>query len=166
MRFAKLRSELLASRELRQQELERALASGRTVVSLALNIPGADKLPPGGMELYAWAKGRLDDRIPELMEFQQRFDLLGPFALYTTASDPRAAKLRCAAIEAEQPAARLLDLDVYAPSGTAVNRSELGLPRRACLLCSEGAVDCIRSGAHDQNLVVRRAHELLAACDG
>ena len=166
MRYAKLRNELLATRELRQQELERALDAGRTVVSLALNIPGADKLPPGSLALFAWAKGRLDDRLPELEEFQQRIDRLGPFALYTTAIAPHAAKLCCIAIEAAQPAARLLDLDVYAPCGTAVNRSELGLPRRTCLLCSAGAVDCIRSGAHDQDLVVRRAHELIAACDG
>lgn len=166
MRYAKLRSELLATRELRQQELDRALDAGRTVVSLTLNVPGADKLPPGSMLLYAWAKGRLDERLPELEEFQQRLDRLGPFALYTTASDPRAAKLRCVAIEAAQPAARLLDLDVYAPCGTAVNRSELGMPRRACLLCGESAVDCIRSGAHDQDRVVRRAHELIATYAG
>jgi len=166
MRFAKLRSELLANRELRQQELERALDSGRTVVSLALNIPGVDKSLSGSAALAAWAEERLNESLPGLLKLHGKLDSLGPFALYTTASAPREAKLRCAAIEVEQPAARLLDLDVFAPSGTAVNRSELGLPRRACLLCSEGAVDCIRSGAHDQKLVVRRAHELIAVFAG
>jgi holo-ACP synthase len=166
MSYAKLRSELLGARELRQQELDRELNAGRTLVSLSLNVPGTDKLPPGSAVLFAWAKVLLGNHFPDLTGLREWIDLLGPFALYSTDLAPRAAKLRCVDIETAQPAARLLDLDVNAPSGAAVDRTELGLPRRACLLCRDAAVDCIRRNVHDQNLVVRRAHELIAAFAG
>jgi holo-ACP synthase len=166
MRYAKLRSELLAARELRQQELERALAkTGQTLVSLALNLPGPQKCPPGSGALAAWAEERLGERLPGLRKLHGARDPLGPFALYTTAAAPRTAKQCCVAIEEAHPAARLLDLDVHAATGS-VDRTTLDLSRRGCLLCGAAAVDCIRLHAHDLKLVIRRAHELIAAFAG
>jgi len=166
MRYAKLRSELLAARERRQRELERALAEiGQTLVSLALNLSGPQKCPPGSRALATWAEERLAERLPELRKLHETVDPLGPFVLYATAAAPLPAKQYCVAIEDAHPAARLLDLDVHAATGS-VDRTTLGLSRRGCLLCDEAAVDCIRRRSHDPLLVIRRTHELIAAFAG
>jgi holo-ACP synthase CitX len=71
-------------------------------------------------------------------------------------------KRRCVALEAATPVARLVDLDVYAPEGTPVDRSSLHLPARRCLCCAEPARDCIRAGRHPPAEVVASAIRLLA----
>jgi triphosphoribosyl-dephospho-CoA synthase len=67
------------------------------------------------------------------------------------------------ALEARDPAGRLLDLDVYRPDGTQVDRAQLGLPQRACLLCAEPARECIRAQRHSLAELQARVDTLLHA---
>jgi triphosphoribosyl-dephospho-CoA synthase len=99
---------------------------------------------------------------PGARELASTMDALGPFTAWRVATPPAAAKAACVALEAEHPAARLVDLDVYAADGAQVDRRAVGLPGRACLCCAEPARECIRAGLHTPEAVVARARALLA----
>ncbi len=64
-------------------------------------------------------------------------------------------------IEAENPSARLLDVDVYRPDGSQVDRASLGLPPRSCLLCAEPARECILLRRHSNPELLERVDSLL-----
>jgi holo-ACP synthase CitX len=164
MRYDESRRSFLAARDARQAELERHLRAGApSLVALSLGIPGADKTPPGSAALFDWAAWRLAEAIPVARELLAARDALGPFAIWSAASAPAQVKERCLAIEAASPAARLVDLDVYAPDGGPVDRASLGLPPRRCLCCEAPARECIRLSRHPLHEIVSRAHELLAS---
>jgi holo-ACP synthase CitX len=161
------RLSLLAARDARQAELERwAGAAGArppALVALSLAIPGAEKAPPGSPELFAWGEAALSGALPRLRRLYRADDALGPFAVFEAAGEPRVVKERCIAVEGAQPAARLLDLDVYGPGLAPVDRAALGLPPRACLCCGEPARECIRAGRHSFAELAARARELLGS---
>lgn len=156
-------SRLLAARDLRQRRMEEVLAAGpRLLVSLALNIPGREKMPGGAQELFEEGRQALAPPSMDLAEAGVWTDPLGPFALFVSERDPAEIKRECVAIEEETAVARLLDLDVYDGGGRPVDRRRLGLPQRACLLCPRPARECIRAGRHDLAALERRVNELLA----
>ena len=162
MRYDESRRSFLAARDARQVELERHLRAGSpSLVMLSLGVPGLDKTPPGSAALFAWAARRLAEALPGAKELLARPDALGPFAIWAATGAPAQVKERCLAIEAASPAARLVDLDVYAPDGSPVDRASLGLPPRRCLCCGAPARECIRLSRHPLHEVVSRAHELL-----
>ena len=72
----------------------------------------------------------------------------------------------CVGLESVAPYARLIDADVYAARGVAVDRAALNLPPRPCLLCAAPATECIRLGRHDMFELSRRTHELLSPFTG
>lgn len=163
MRSGASGAELLAARDARQALLEgRAGRGGAALVTVALNVPGAEKAPPGARALHAWAVTRVLGALEGARTVHALEDALGPFALLEVGVAPAAAKAACLAIEASHPAARLVDLDVHAPSGAALDRAALGLPPRPCLLCAEPARECIRLRRHDPSAVAARARALLA----
>jgi holo-ACP synthase CitX len=140
--------------------------AGGALVAAALNVPGAEKVPPGARALHAWAVAEARAALPGARLVHESEDALGPFALLAVAARPEAAKAACLAVEGARPAGRLVDLDVYAPSAGAglapVDRAALGLPPRPCLLCDAPARECIRLGRHPRADVVTRARALLA----
>ena len=152
----------LEARDQRQQALSRFIGEGHpTVLSLSLNIAGADKLPPGSAGLFAWALREIRAVCAPGGAFEVSQDALGHFAIIASGRDPLQVKRLAVALEEAKPAARLVDLDVYR-SGEQIGRSELGLPARTCLLCDQAAVDCMRSKRHSPLEVIAKAHELLA----
>lgn len=157
----------LEARDARQALLDAHRApDGAALVSVALNVPGPDREPPGALGLQAWALARLVAAFPAARPVHSGADALGPFALLVVAGEPREVKRACTAIEAAHPAGRLVDLDVHGPDGAPVGRAALGLPPRACLCCPSPAVECMRLGRHAPADVLARAHALLAALDG
>ena len=163
---AALRAGLLAARDARQALLDRHLAGGHAaVVAVSLNLPGAEKAPPGAAALFRWALGQLgvalDAHRPRVLHLGD--DALGPFALLAAALPPAAAKGACLALEGSRPAGRLLDLDVHGPGGAPVGRAGLGLPPRPCLACDAPARECIRLGRHPAEVLAARVQALLAS---
>jgi holo-ACP synthase CitX len=159
-----LRRDLLAARDARQAALDEAVRSGwPAVIAVSLAVPGEEKAPAGAARLFAWAARRV--AAMGATPLRRSDDALGPFALFALARDPVEVKRAGVALEAEQPAARLLDADVVGPSGALVDRAAIGLPPRACLCCGEPARDCIRISRHPPAEVVARACALLAAFD-
>ena len=152
----------LAARDARQEALVRALGEGyRATVVLALNIPGAEKQPPGAEALFRWGLSRLAAVFSERVVLTEISDLLGPCAIVGVNDGPENVK-RCGVnIETETPSARLLDIDVYALDGRQMDRMALGLPARACLICKQSAMDCIRAKRHSFDVTIAKVHELL-----
>jgi holo-ACP synthase CitX len=160
-RYEESRRSVLASRDARQAVLDRHLGAGRTLVALSLAVPGVAKAPPGAGALFAWAAREIARAFPGAERLDTRVDALGPFALWSVAAWPDAAKARCVTLEAARPANRLLDLDVYSPEGAPVDRASLLLLPRPCLCCDQPARDCMRLGAHGFPELAARARELL-----
>lgn len=94
---------------------------------------------------------------------EKSFDVLGPYAIVALAIDPQTAKQRCIGLETAQPAARLIDLDVYSATGVQIDRASLGFAARTCLVCQSPAVDCIRRKRHTLDEVIAKTHELLSS---
>ncbi len=163
MRSGASRLDLLAARDARHALLVGHAAAGHpALVAAALHLPGGEKAPPGASSLFRWALDRLVRTLPQTSPLHLGDDALGPFALLASGAEPAAAKAACVAVEAAHPAARLVDLDVYAPGGVAVDRAALGLAPRPCLLCQAPAHECIRLRRHPLDAVVARARALLA----
>lgn len=142
--------------------MDRWLGAGETLVSASLAIPGAHKQPPGSSALFEWAVAGLGHAAPRARRVHEVRDALGPFVLWCTPDPALAVKRGCIALEAATPAARLVDLDVYSPEGTPVDRASLDLPARSCLCCGEPARECIRARRHRPDELVASALRLLA----
>jgi holo-ACP synthase CitX len=153
----------LEARDRRQDRLAHTLSQGHpATIFLSLNIPGGEKAPPGSKALYHWMLGELTAAIAGVLVLETACDRLGPYALLAADGDALAVKRQCMALETRHPAARLVDLDVYAADGVPIGRAVLALPARACLVCTETAVDCMRAKRHAPGAVIAKAHELLA----
>jgi holo-ACP synthase CitX len=163
MLLDKLKSEILKTRDHRQDLLDRHLAAGYpATLVLSLNIPGAIKNPPGSEMLFAWALDQLGEEYSGLAILETSHDLLGSYAVMGIQQAAIETKHRCIELETLQPAARLVDLDVYDSQGRQVDRASLYLSPRPCLVCNRSAVECIRLGRHTASDLTEKINELLA----
>jgi holo-ACP synthase CitX len=166
MSYARLRSELLAVRDAREALFGSILTPATTtVIFVSTAMPGPRKSPAGSDALFHWGITRLVDRSDGCRLIHTASDRLGPYAILTATAEPHAVKRECVSIENEQPAARLLDLDVYGLDTKRIGRVEVGELPRPCLLCTEPAVDCIRLKRHPMEALLERVHHLLEAFD-
>lgn len=163
MSLDKLKLNILRTRDNRQDQLDRHLAAGYpATLFLSLNIPGAIKSPPGAGKLFAWALDKLAEERSGLSVLENSHDLLGSYAIAGIHQDAVEVKHRCIALETSQPAARLMDLDVYDSQGRQIDRAFLSLPSRPCLVCNRSALECIRLGRHTALDLTDKINELLA----
>lgn len=154
---------ILAARDARQAQIAQALQQGRPwIASLSLNVVGSNKLSPGAESLFQWGTHWLQAQLEGMVPIAQVMDPLGPWLLLGAQNDADEAKRLGIALEGAQPAARLLDLDVYLPGGHPLGRSALGLPQRTCLLCLHPAHECVRLKRHTPLEVLGACHALLA----
>ncbi|HEY3384315.1 MAG TPA: citrate lyase holo-[acyl-carrier protein] synthase [Vicinamibacterales bacterium] len=143
-----LRRQLLDAREVRDARIRRHFGTGSTLVFLGTNIPGPDKhLVELDRLMTVWLDGVVAE-FADAIVVDRGDDALGPWELIGTRMEPEVAKRRAVALEEALRAGRLLDLDVYAPDGSQVDRRRIGLPPRCCLVCDEPAGECIRAGRH------------------
>jgi holo-ACP synthase len=162
MSSEKLRNNILAARDRRQELLEGYLAQGApATMFLSLNIPGPDKNLPGVRGLFAWALQSLAVGFPGQTLERQSDDGLGPCGIMRLELAAPEVKQRCLAVETAHPFCRLLDLDVYDARARQVDRASLGLPPRPCLVCGLPAGECIRLGRHTIHEILERTDELL-----
>jgi len=153
----------LNSRDQRQAALSKVLLEAHSAtLFLSLNIPGENKTPSGSAALFSWALRELSFAFPCLSNRVSGRDALGPYAIVALSVEPLEAKQSCIAIEESHPAARLIDIDVYSQNGVQIDRASLLLSGRACLICAEPAVECIRIKRHSIHEVIGKVHELLA----
>lgn len=148
----------------RQRELLSAYA-GQTLLSFTLNIPGPEKDSPLIRRGAALGRRLLDRGLlrlkvrPLYAETAENFT--GPESFFVLPLPPLEVKRVAADIEEASPAGRLFDLDVLRPDGSKVDRREVGLPARRCLLCGAEAQVCARSRTHTVEELRRRVDEIL-----
>ncbi len=65
------------------------------------------------------------------------------------------------AIENQDRLGRLFDMDVLDVDGHKLSRTDIGLPGRLCLVCSQPAQACARSRKHSVPVLVRNVHRIL-----
>lgn len=161
---------ILAEREARWN-LRRELAAtcGQAVISLTLNIPGADKNPAGTAQAFDSLRQTLRRAIARdcghaacLTAEKERAGVDGPCWIAAVNLDPAQLKALCVAVEEEHPLGRLADADVLNAQGQPVNRADVGLPPRRCFLCEAPASLCRRQGKHAPEEIMAHVHGLLA----
>jgi len=163
MPYAKLKADILTARELRDAALRKVLDSThQAVLQLSLVIPGTNKQPVGSTALFEWGKAQLLAQLSGLQEVTSSSDILGPWALFCHNSPALEIKPLTLQIEESQPAGRLLDIDVYNNRGKALDRKQMRLQQRRCLLCQQSARDCILTRNHNAEQLRERIDELLA----
>ena len=145
----------------------RALARypGASVVCLCMNIAGAIKRTENIERAFSWG---LRNVKAVLAPCETLFDAAihektGPEAMLCVRADARAIKRRLCALEDGEALGRLLDIDVIAPDGGKISRTEIGLPARRCLLCGNPAPVCARSRAHSADALFEKANAIIDA---
>ena len=151
--------EILAARESREKRRVSLIREYRLpVVSFTLNIPGPVKDKPlyrkvfdEGMEEITIALGGNTISHREIV-----YLTTGPEAFLCV--DMAASQIKAEAVEIENnhPLGRLFDYDVFDSSFVKLNRTELGLPERHCLICEEKATLCARSKKHNLGELLNR----------
>lgn len=160
-------SEMLEAREqraLRQQALRNAY--GKTMVCFTMNIAGPIKNNSLIHRGYTLGKKFLRQQLMAagiyVVHFEEMREKTGNEGFFVLDADPLAVKAVTVEIEDHAPVGRLFDMDVLCPDGRKVDRQELGLSGRKCLLCGGPAQACARSRTHTVAQLQEKTWEILS----
>ena len=158
--------EMLEARErraARQQALLRAY--GKTMVCFTMNIAGPVKNNSLIRRGYVLGKGLLRQQLGvagvPITHFEEIQEKTGNEAIFLLDADPLAVKAITVEIEDHAPVGRLFDMDVLCPDERKVDRQELGLSGRKCLICGGQAQACARSRTHTVAQLQEKTREIL-----
>ncbi len=145
--------DMMEARDRRAQKQRELLAEyGQTLLCFTMNIPGPEKVTPLIRQGFALGQRRLEQgfmRLGIAPLYRESFALpAGCEGYYVLPLPPLEAKGLAVDIEEADALGRLFDMDVLRPDGSKTERSELGLPGRACLVCGGDARACARSRTH------------------
>lgn len=158
--------EMLVTRE-RRAIRQKVLLSAydKTMICFTMNIAGPVKnnslIRRGyelGKRLLRQQLGVAGIPVAYSEEIQEK---TGNEAIFLLDADPLAVKAITVEIEDHAPVGRLFDMDVLCPDGRKVDRQELGLPGRKCLICGGQAQACARSRAHTVSELQEKTWEIL-----
>lgn len=160
--------DMLEARErrmFRQFEL-RAAFPGCTMVCFTMNIAGPVKNTPlvrrgflHGCALLRQQLLRVRKKAVREILWDEPTGNEGYFMVDLPAS---AVKRLTVEIEDQDPVGRLFDMDVLDADGRKLDRQDLGLPGRTCLLCSLPAKVCARSRSHSVAELQEKTRQILA----
>lgn len=158
-------TEMLEAREKRAWRQRELLKRGRTMICFTMNIAGPIKNSPLIGSGYDLGKrlllGQLDVAGVGVFNFEEVREKTGNECILLADAEPLAVKAITAELEDHAPIGRLFDMDVLRPDGSKVERQELGLPGRKCLLCGESAQGCARSRKHSVAELQAKTREIL-----
>lgn len=158
--------QMLDARE-RRVRLQKALLERyhMPVVCFTMNIAGPVKISPlirrgfaRGCELLSQQLMRCDI---EPMHRAVVCEDTGCEAFYVLDADPLAIKKITSAIEDGSPLGRLFDMDVLCVDGRKVDREEIGLSGRKCLICGGPAKVCSSRRLHTVEELQAKTTEIL-----
>ena len=145
--------EMLEARErraARQQTLLRTY--GKAMVCFTMNIAGPVKNNPLIRRGFTLGKRLLQQQLGvagiPIAYFEEIQANTGNEAIFLLDADALAVKAVTVELEDHAPVGRLFDMDVLCPDGRKVDRQELGLSGRRCLICGGPAQACARSRTH------------------
>ena len=145
--------QMLDARERRvwhQQELLEAY--GKPLVCFTMNIAGPVKDSPLIRRGFARGRQLLERQFLRCGIKPLKIDLskavTGPEAFYVLDAEPLTIKKLTTLVEDASPLGRLFDMDVLRPDGKKVDREELHLEGRKCLICGGPAKVCSSRRVH------------------
>ena len=158
--------EMLDARERRAQWQARLLQQfGKPLICFTMNIAGPIKNSPLIRRGFAMGKRLLEQQLVaadiKILSFEQICEKTGNEAAYVLDCDAVTLKRIAVVIEDHTDAGRLFDMDVICPDGSKVDRQELNLNPRKCLICGGDARSCARSRTHSVELLRERTEALL-----
>ena len=155
-------ADVLAAKEARQarQAIFRQ-RHGQVLLSLTINMPGAVKDGALIRRLAEYGAEQVRHRLPVIAE-ERLYPFTGPEILLAVAESGSAVKSIAVALEEINAFSRLLDLDVFDDDGRQLSRRDIaGQQERACLVCGEPALPCMRERRHAPAAVTAAAARLL-----
>lgn len=159
--------EMLDARERRasrQQELLHKYHS--SLICFTMNIAGPVKNSPLILRGFQLGKRLLEERMDALhikpVHFEECSEVTGNEAIYVLDQDPVSIKRITSDVEDGSDPGRLFDMDVLRKDGQKVDRTELGLSPRRCLVCGGPAKECARSRTHSVEELQNCTRQILA----
>lgn len=155
---------MLEARDRRRQMQESHFSShgSGTLVVATVVAPGEYKLSADTLAAAdAMREALRQEFAAEIISSSDLDPATGPETWLVLSCTPDEAKLRAVAIEESHPLGRLFDIDVILPGPRPMPRAAVGAPRRTCLLCGRQAAECMRSGLHSREEVLRHIHHLV-----
>lgn len=145
--------EMLDARERRVQHQQALLAQyHKPLICFTMNIAGPVKDSPLIRRGFARGQQLLRQQFFRAklspLHTNAHCEATGCEAFYVLDADPLTIKKFTTDIEDATPLGRLFDMDVIRPNGTKVDREELHLPGRKCLLCGGPAKICSSRRIH------------------
>ena len=159
--------EMLEARERRAGRIAVFLHGGGTIISFSMNIPGPIKNSFLIREGFHEGCRRLEtalkeDHIFRFREYREDFST-GCEALYVVDGEPISLKRICAEIEDRDELGRLFDMDVITPDGRKIERGEIGLSERGCIVCGAPGRGCASRRLHSADELQRETARRLIA---
>ena len=145
--------EMLDAREQRVQRQRQLLEQyGKTLICFTMNIAGPVKNSSLIRRGFDMGREFLEQQLMvakvKILHFEQINEKTGNEAIYVLDCEPITAKRAAVTVEDHTEAGRIFDMDVIRPDGSKVDRQELKLNARTCLICGGVAQVCARSRAH------------------
>lgn len=153
---------ILTRREQRAAQQWALLERGRSLVSFAMNIPGARKQFPLERRGFEEGLGELRALFEDhILEEVLHSAPTGDEALLLLDLPAPEVKEKTVALEETHPLGRLWDMDVLDGEGKSLSRTRFGFPQRRCLICGESAKACGRSRRHSPEQLFYHAAGML-----
>lgn len=158
--------EMLDARERRSAWQRKLLTQYQTpMVCFTMNIAGPVKTSPlirNGFELgKRYLQEQLDSLHIQCTYREEIHEVTGSEACYLIDADPLLLKEITCSIEDGSEIGRLFDMDVLEADGKKIDRSQLGLGFRRCLICGGPAKECARSRAHTAEQLQAKTKDIL-----
>ncbi len=159
-------TQVLLAREQRVQKQKELLTRHQsTLVCFTMNIAGPEKTSPAISRGFVLGCSRLEAQLKgsgiSILHKETRCAAAGWEAFYLTGGTAEQVKALCAEIEEADSLGRLFDMDVFTSDGRKVQREELGLPGRTCLICGGPVHICSRSRSHSAAQLQLRTNSIL-----
>ena len=158
--------EILDARERRARRQAQLFAQyNMPLICFTMNIAGPVKNSPLIRRGFDMGKKLLQQQLMasnvKVLHFEEICENTGCEAFFVPDCDARTAKQAAVIIEDHTDAGRLFDMDVLRPDGSKLERQELNLQARKCLICGKIAQVCARSRAHSVAQLQEKTTELL-----
>ena len=157
-------NEVLAARDERAARQKKILADFRTaIISLTIVSPGEIKRTNDSKFIADIADEFITKNFSEKIATKIITDKpTGYEIIYAVDLDPFQVKKITAAFENEHPLGRLMDIDVIGADGKSVNRSEIGMENRLCLLCGKPSAFCVKARSHTVTQLQEKIKNMIA----
>ena len=158
--------EVLDARERRARRQKQLLAQYEMpLICFTMNIAGPVKNSPLIRRGFDMGKRLLQQQLTvsnvKILHFEEISENTGCEAFFVPDCDACSAKQASVIIEDHTWAGQLFDMDVLRPDGSKVQRQELNLEPRKCLICGNTAQICARSRAHTVEQLQEKTAQLL-----